>query len=508
MTLQGHKPSTDEQYPNGAAHHVSSISYFPDGQRMISGSWDGTSRQWDLRMGKEIEKARDGCEVNAVGVSRNGRWVVTAGGENNYEKYGELRACEVETGMVKTFGGRSSLRAQIICIDISADSTLLASGSSDSTARIYNLDTGRLVAGPFKSDTFNCGVGAVRFSQDSKKKLEVKSIIGKRLEIWDVHTQKLDAGVGKTICGPGLVTYAPVFWTTKDQTIIAAFSHDDHVKYDHVKTIYEFDTLTLKTIGAPFKGHILTVTGLALSSDGALLASASRDDKTIKLWAFDSRQLLASFHVRGSDSIILSHQLAYTTWCDMKSRIYICDTPPDILASIWPVQEAQPNINTFRNPRRPTHDNPLSFVSFANFFLPSPMQFVLSGTMSLVIHWTCFPATSPLPPNRFPSAQATTKSQPPPAVQSSPTTFLKHHLSAWWPSSSHALLPIVDVPLAPGKLRIATAGAPAKDDDDLIRDEDYVPPPSPTLGSQPRSAARSINVTSGKHGGGCSCFCF
>lgn len=138
-------------------------------------------------------------------------------------------------------------------------------------------------------------------------------------------------------------THAPVFWTSKDQTIIAAFSF----RHDMIETgindlprmIYKFDASTLKTVGPPFEGHTRVVTGLALSFDGTLLASASRDDNTIKLWAFESCQLLASFHVQEPHSIILSpdsHQLAYTTWCDMKSRIYICDTPLHILASILP----------------------------------------------------------------------------------------------------------------------------------------------------------------------------
>ncbi|KIK31769.1 hypothetical protein CY34DRAFT_102792 [Suillus luteus UH-Slu-Lm8-n1] len=142
----------------GHGNFIHSMSYFPDGQRMFSGSSDKTARQWDLRMGKEIEEARGVCEesVWAVAVSRNGRWVAT-GGER-----GELQTCEVETGIVKTFKGHSQM---IICVDISADNTLLASGSTDKTTRIWNLDTGKLV-GPFKSED---RVGAVRFSPDSRK---------------------------------------------------------------------------------------------------------------------------------------------------------------------------------------------------------------------------------------------------------------------------------------------------------------------------------------------------
>ncbi|KAG1752493.1 WD40-repeat-containing domain protein [Suillus paluster] len=200
----------------------------------------------------------------------------------------ELKACQVETNIVKIFEGHSE---RISCIDISADSTLLASGSWDRTVRIWNLDTGKLVAGPLKSVNLT---GAVRFSQDSKK-LAIRGTWGDYyLEVWDVQTQKLDVRIGKRV--NGVFFHVPVFWTTKDKTIVAAFSFNEvvHSADEEPKTIYEFDASTLETVGAPFEGHAYTISGLALSFDCALLASASFDN-TIKLWAFESRQLLASF---------------------------------------------------------------------------------------------------------------------------------------------------------------------------------------------------------------------
>jgi WD40 repeat protein len=306
----------------GHGHWIESISYFPDGQRMISGSQDKTARQWDLKAGKEIEEARGVCKgmVLAVAVSRDGRWAVTGGGDCDS---GELKACEVQTGIVKTFEGHSP--QWITCVDISADKTLLAGGSWDKTARIWNLDTGKLVSGPFKSEG---RVGAVQFSADSKK-LAVKLVTGKCLEIWDVWSRKLDAKVGNyTGLGNSL---SPVFWTNNNKTIIAAFSF---TKDDDPKTIYEFDGLTLETVGSPFEGHTDLVRGLALSFDGALLASTSQDN-TIKLWAFESRQLLASFDAQDPLRLILSpdsRQLAYATTTKDDCKICICDTPPDVLS--------------------------------------------------------------------------------------------------------------------------------------------------------------------------------
>jgi WD40 repeat protein len=86
LTLGGHR------------HFVRSMYHFPDSKRMISRSYDKTTRQWDMQTGKEIEKARDVCDwdVKAVTVSRDGRWVVTAGGD---EKHGELKACRLKRGI-------------------------------------------------------------------------------------------------------------------------------------------------------------------------------------------------------------------------------------------------------------------------------------------------------------------------------------------------------------------------------------------------------------------------
>jgi WD40 repeat protein len=276
-----------------------------------------------MKAGKENEEARGVCEGNvyAVTVSRNGRWVATGGGDGGR---GELKVCEVETGIAKTIKGHSN---QITCIDISADNTQLASGSLDHTARIWNMDTGKLVAGPFKSKDW---VGAVRFSPDSKK-LAVMSWTGSCLEVWDVQSQKLDVRIGTNF--GGAITYAPVFWTNDNKTIIAAFSFTEDVP---AKTVYEFDASTLETVGTPFEGHTEVVTGLALSFRGALLASAS-DDNTIKLWDCESRQLLASFDVQKPRILVLSpnsRQLAYVINNEDEHdyNICICDTPPEVLA--------------------------------------------------------------------------------------------------------------------------------------------------------------------------------
>jgi tricorn protease-like protein len=254
--------------------------------------------------------------VEAVGVSRDGRWVVIAGQKR-------MKVNEVETGIVRTFHEDDWIH----CIDISADSTLLASASY-SKVRIWNLDTGELVAGTF--DIGGYIPDALRFSEDSRK-LAVSSYDAKEhhLEVWDVQTQKLDVQKSThSLVGSN----CPIFWTTKDKSIVTAFNSPD----DETTMISEFDASTFKTVGAPFKHTSFSfIRGLALSSDCVLLAS-SYLDSTIKLWAFESRQLLASFNVAFPFTLLLSpdsRQLAYTT-LNREAKIYICDIPANILANI------------------------------------------------------------------------------------------------------------------------------------------------------------------------------
>jgi hypothetical protein len=277
MTLDSHEIGS-----NMSSRQVSSISYFPDGKGMVSTSLNNNIiRKWDLRTGKEIEEAQDVCgrEVQNwewVAVPRDGQWVVSVTSSGNtVGNTGKLQARNVETRIVKTFEGHFKWISRI---DISADSMLLVGTTLDGV-RMWSMETGKLVAGPFQARSDPAGFGAVRFSQDSKK-LAVLSSTGRRLEVWDVQTHKLDVTVGESRYGT--LTRTPIFWTTKDKSIVAVFDFKDWTQarrssdltdwpgdIDHsefegfrrpgdLNTIYEFDALTLEIVGAPFEGHTLT----------------------------------------------------------------------------------------------------------------------------------------------------------------------------------------------------------------------------------------------------------
>ncbi|KAG2336882.1 WD40 repeat-like protein [Suillus weaverae] len=517
MTLQGHEShfaTWPVESDDLEVKDVSYISYFPDGKQMISGSRDKTIRRWDLRKGKEIKEAREVCEnIEAVGVSKDGRWVVTADGM-------ELKVSEVKTGIVRTFHEDNWIN----CIDISADSTLLAGGSSNGSVWIWNLDTGKLelVAGPFQCNEY---VNALRFSADSRKLAVVSDLTC--LQVWDVQAQKL------VVTRESLsVIYSPIFWTTTHKSIVAASCFTVN---SPDTTIYELDTSTLEPVGDPFQGHTSFIDDLALSSDCVLLASAGADN-TIKLWSFESRQLLASFDVQVPDSLILSpdsSQLAYTTRDDTK--IYVCNIPANILASIDHANETSRDLAKLLNSdatRHAVHHRPpISVISPVPRPLTAtihPPQPVFLGFLRKLLHSSRmdavhpirtneprspldFPATAPLPRPLVNPHEILLITPAPPTTQSSApaSTTFKSRLSSWWPlQTDHASPAIVDVPLAQAKERNAAAGAPRKNDE-WIPDEDHVStPPSPNPDSRQQTTAGQVKTNAGEHGSSRSCFCF
>ncbi|KAG2052697.1 WD40 repeat-like protein [Suillus hirtellus] len=460
MTLEGHTQSSFSLKPKCISH----ISYFPGGKQMIGGSNDNIIQRWDLREGKEIKKAREVYKdlVHEVGVSRDGRWVVTAVGE-------KLNVCEVETGIVRTFHDGLVIR----CIDLSADNTFLAGGSADRTCMIWSLDTGKLVAGPFRNSG---SIMSVQLSEDSRK-LAVTSWRWRTrskqsyLEVWDIQTHKLVV-VRYQCIGNFIWIRTPVLWTTKDKLITTAFTWDRDMT-----TIHECDVSTFETVEDSFQGHTGVIKSLALSFDRLLLASAS-DDNTIKLWSFGSRQLLASFDVQAPFTLILSpdsHQLAYTNRDE--ARIYICNIPANILTSIGLAKETSAHLTELLDSdatRHPVRRKPAISVIPS---VPRPLAVTIEPRQPVILGFLRkrkllsfrtdmarpirtneprnpldFTATAPLPhPIVNPHDDNLTTTQTAAPTSTSFKSHL-HRLSTWWPlQTDHASPAIVDVPLAQGQ---------------------------------------------------------
>ena len=200
-------------------------------------------------------------------------------------------------------------------ISISPNGKHLATASQDKTVRFWSLPDGELIgtlSGPAS------GINSVSFSSDSTK-LAVGAADG-RIHLWRVgeavpvviptgHRSVLEVA-----CSPAFEHLASAgrdgvlrYWSSHDGRLHAesaghegsvtalAFSHDGRLlasggsdKQIMLRKLADRDTVQT------LKGHEHTVHDIAMSKDGKLLASASQD-KTVKLWKLPEGVLTESF---------------------------------------------------------------------------------------------------------------------------------------------------------------------------------------------------------------------
>ncbi|KAJ7805349.1 WD40-repeat-containing domain protein [Mycena olivaceomarginata] len=136
----------------GHSGGVFAVNFSPDGSRICSGSGDGALRIWDFSMGSLQMSAKGDGRLHSAEFSQNGAHIVTASDGrslflrdaftgktvwNNfnvsaptYHVTASPTAVEVHSAAVKS-------------IIFSSDGTLVASGCSQGTVRVWRMDTGR-----------------------------------------------------------------------------------------------------------------------------------------------------------------------------------------------------------------------------------------------------------------------------------------------------------------------------------------------------------------------------
>ncbi|MBE9180354.1 caspase family protein [Oculatella sp. LEGE 06141] len=171
-------------------------------------------------------------------------------------------------GCVRLLAGHT---ASVQAIAISADGKLLASGSDDQTARLWNLETGEPLHRFYGHANV---VTAVAISPDGKTLVTGSG--DNTIKLWDCVTGAL---VGTLTGHSGWVLAIAL---SPDGKTLASGSADGSIKLWHLDTHQEQRIL---------QGHLGWVGTVAVSPDGALLASGSHD-KTVKLWDLETGRLL------------------------------------------------------------------------------------------------------------------------------------------------------------------------------------------------------------------------
>jgi hypothetical protein len=115
---------------------VSAIRRHPDGKIMITTSWDGRIKIWDIATGMQVRRffAHD-ARVQALDIDPTGKYMVT-GSDDNTAKLWDIE----ESRLLTTFSGHAGT---VSSVNISPDGKFLITGSHDGTIKSWDLKTGR-----------------------------------------------------------------------------------------------------------------------------------------------------------------------------------------------------------------------------------------------------------------------------------------------------------------------------------------------------------------------------
>jgi WD40 repeat protein len=252
---------------------VSSVAFHPGGDLLASGSYDRTARLWHPRTGSAVRTlSGHGSWVLSVAWSRDGKRLAT-GCADAAVRLWDAATAELE----RELAGHQDWVQSVAWGGAAGSDALLASGSDDRTARIWEAGTGRELHRLAHQDL----VLAVAWSPGGE--MLASAAEDRIVRLWDARTgreERRALGHGGRV--PGLA------WSP-DGKALATGSSDRTVRLWTVPALQE-------TRRFPCEEH--WVSGLAFAPDGATLAAAAHD-RTARLWDMRTGRELQRFRQPG-----------------------------------------------------------------------------------------------------------------------------------------------------------------------------------------------------------------
>lgn len=237
---------------------VLSVAFFPDGNRILSGSYDRTIRIWDAETGLQLGRSLEGHQssVTSVAVSPDGKRIASGSFDNT------VRVWEAQKGVeVAKHCGHAD---PVLCVAFSPDGERIVSSSKDGTICVWDREGGLQL---YWSLPKKPSVNAVAFSPDGG--LIASGSSDTALCIWDAKT---GSQVGKA-CWGHLGPVLSVAFSPDGRRVVSASS-------DHTLRLWNLETCS--QVGR-LSGHSTQVSSVSWSSDGQRIVSGS-NDYTVRVW--------------------------------------------------------------------------------------------------------------------------------------------------------------------------------------------------------------------------------
>jgi len=265
----------------------SSVTFSPDGLKILIGSYYGTPTLWDIPTGDSImtfSKENMDLKVNAVAFSPDGTKILTSG----YRSNSNLRAILWNTATGDSIRSFSSKISDILCITFSPDGKKMLAGDVSGAAILWDVATGDSIR------TFSRHTGAINsvsFSPDGSKILTASEDATARL--WDAAT------------GAVIRTFFGHTWGVSRASLLPdgkkVFTGSP---YDN--TVRLFDAASGSLIRT-FTSHSQSVYSAAFSADGKKVVTGS-GYMEVTIWdvAAATQLLMLNGNTSGASSVAFS----------------------------------------------------------------------------------------------------------------------------------------------------------------------------------------------------------
>lgn len=286
---------------------VVGVAYSPDGQRIVTASYDGSARIWDAASGEPLLVLRGHASaVRSAAFSADGRRIVTA----SYDKTARLWGATSGELLLVLTGHTGRVRSAAL----SPDGRHVVTASEDGTARLWDASSGEQLevlaghVGYLRSAAFSAdGRRIVTAADDGTARLW-DATTGRQLLVLSGHSGAVDTAAfspnGQRVVTGSEDKTARVWDAMSGQQLLVLAGHDFYV--DGVsfspdgrsivtasgdKTVRLWDSTSGERLKV-LSGHTRPIVAVAFSPDGRRLATASTDG-TARTWDSASpRQLL------------------------------------------------------------------------------------------------------------------------------------------------------------------------------------------------------------------------
>jgi WD40 repeat protein len=168
---------------DGSGHWAPSVAFMPDGTRLVTGSFDGSLRIWDLNTKSLVETIVAGegnVGIDSVAVSPDGTRIATGMTDGSAAVW-ELASQD----RVLSLSGHSG---RVWAVAFSPDGELLATGSGDTSIRIWDVSTGTT---EYTLRGHNFEVRNLAFHPDGSRLASISAEPGSSVRVWALQLDDL-----------------------------------------------------------------------------------------------------------------------------------------------------------------------------------------------------------------------------------------------------------------------------------------------------------------------------